>query len=296
MTKVTVCIPARNEIYLNNTIEEVFTKAAGEVECIVGMDGTWEYPLPPDRDGLTVIHYGKRRGHRALMNAAACIGTGDYWMKLDAHCMLGEGYDEFLKAECDVDWMVTPRRYSLDFEKWQRAIKRPVDYEYIRYPYTADGIFIGTTAVYYWMVRQRQRKTIAVDENMICQGSCMFMPMKYFRDLIYPMDEVNYGPYIGEQFEIGMKVWLSGGRCMVNKNTWYAHLWKGDAYKLRYLQERGEHLPKRDEHDSRAAGIDYQTRYWLGNQWPDRIHDFDWLLDRFWPVPGWPDERDKWTL
>ena len=159
-----------------------------------------------------------------------------------------------------------------------------------------DGNFIGTTAVYYWMSRQNRRIKIKIDENMICQGSCMFMPMEYFKRLIYPLDESSYGYYIGEQFEIMMKVWLSGGKCIVNKNTWYAHLWKGNQYKEYYLKTCGVNLPKRDTHKGREDGIKYQTEYWLKDKWPGRIHGFEWLVDKFSPVPGWPEDKSQWML
>jgi len=29
--------------------------------------------------------------------------------------------------------------------------------------------------------------------------------------------------------------------------------------------------------------------YWLGNEWSKRIHDFDWFIDKFYPMPTWPE-------
>ena len=53
------------------------------------------------------------------MNEAARIAKGKYIMKLDAHCMLDDGWDEKLKANCEYDWTVIPRMYVLDGEKWE---------------------------------------------------------------------------------------------------------------------------------------------------------------------------------
>ena len=63
-----------------------------------------------------------------------------YLMKLDAHSMVGEGYDEILQRDCEKDWMSVPSRYSLDAENWQiRTGKwRAVEYNYLTFPYLHD--------------------------------------------------------------------------------------------------------------------------------------------------------------
>jgi hypothetical protein len=33
--------------------------------------------------------------------------------------------------------------------------------------------------------------------------------------------------------------------------------------------------------------------YWVNNKWPKRIHDWKWLIDKFWPVPGWPENWEE---
>jgi hypothetical protein len=27
----------------------------------------------------------------------------------------------------------------------------------------------------------------------------------------------------------------------------------------------------------------------LRNAWPERAHNLEWLVEKFWPVPTWPD-------
>jgi hypothetical protein len=123
-----------------------------------------------------------------------------------------------------------------------------------------------------------------IDDNMAFQGSCWFMPKKYF-ERFGGMSEVGYGTFIGEPQEIGNKVWLSGGRLIVNKKTWYAHLHKGSKYGRGY-SVNGRELKQ---------GNLYSVDYWYNNRWPERIHDIEWLIDKFWPVPSWPGkERDLW--
>ena len=294
MSKTTIVIPARNEIFLEQTIADIYAHATGDFELIVVLDNYWPDPPIADRAGLKIIHWGKRRGMRAAINAASEIGTGEYLMKVDAHCNFAPGFDEVLKSDCDVDWVVTPRRYSLDWENWKpKPDKPPVDYEYLSYPYQ-DGQDVGLHARYWWGSRDRARRDILVDENMAWQGSCWFMTMRYFRSLIYPMDEANYGMFIGEPQEIGLKVWLSGGKCMLNKNVWYAHLWKGQQYRDAFRERYGTGYTRVGKREF-DRGNKYSTKFWFNDYpFPQRKYPLSWLVEKFWPVPTWPEERDKW--
>ena len=283
MPDVSIIVPSRNEIFLQHTVTDLL-KNGTDIEVIAVLEGYWPNPplLPDTR--LIQLHRGRAMGMRAAINAAAAIAKGKYLMKCDAHCMFGEGYDTILKADCDGDWIVIPRRYSLDAEKWERRMDRtPIDYEYLRYHYY-DPNELGIHGTV-WPERARQRRDVMIDENMSFQGSCWFMPAAHFARL-GGMQEEGYGTFIGEPQEIGLKTWLSGGKQMTNKNTWYAHLHKGRQYG------RGYSLSKRELVD----GNRYSVETWVGNRWPGRIHDLEWLIERFFPVPTWPEDRSKWTL
>jgi hypothetical protein len=43
---------------------------------------------------------------------------------------------------------------------------------------------------------------------------------------------------------------------------------------------------------------DWIAKYWMGNKWEKRIHDLDWLISKFMPVPTWPENFlnlwEKW--
>jgi glycosyltransferase involved in cell wall biosynthesis len=257
------------------------------------LDNYWPDPIIKDRDNLTIVHWGGRKGMRAAINAGAEIGKGEFLMKVDAHCLFDEGFDEKLKANCDVDWVVTPRRYSLDAETWERRTdKPPVDHEYLSYPYENE-VEVGIHAKYWWRERDRASKE-EIDENMAFQGSCWIMQMQYFKKLIYPMDEANYGMFIGEPQEIGLKVWLSGGKQMLNKTTWYSHLWKGSGYRQLHRERMGFEYTRVGRHEL-EKGNKFSTDFWFNNRWVDRKYDLSYLVERFWPVPGWPEDRSKWT-
>lgn len=284
MAKLSVIIPARGERFLAQTIDDLFNKASGEIEIIAVLDGYWPDPPLPDRTGLTLIHRGAPNGMRAAINAAAGIAKGEYLMKTDAHCMFDQGFDEKLKSDCDIDWVAIPSRYSLDAEHWDilQTGKSRVDYHYLSCPITGlkergDYTMHGVQ----WNERARQRRDkpeYVIDDEMSFQGSCWFMSKRHFIEFLGGMNETGYGTFSQEPQEIGNKTWLGGGRVVVNKSTWYAHLHKGKQYG------RGYGISQREI----AAGHEYSAVYWMSNQWTRRVHDLEWLIDKFWPVPDWP--------
>jgi hypothetical protein len=225
---------------------------------------------------------------RAGINSCAQVATGKYLMKVDAHCAFAEGFDEVLQADCEDNWVVIPRRYSLDPDTWQPDMKRtPIDYEFLSYPYWKEDHFglHGTQ----WRQRTKERlnkSEYEIDDNMSFQGSCWFTTKDNFLNRIGGLQEEGYGTFIGEPQEVGLKTWLGGGRQVTNKKTWYAHLHKGKWFGRGYSVSRS----------GLRNGNIYSATYWMTNSWPDRIHDLDWLVERFWPVPSWPDDRNLWKL
>jgi len=288
MAKVSIIIPTRNEVFLVPTVKELLEKASGEIEVIVYLDGYWPNPPLPNDPRIIAIHRSMPKGMREGINTGVGVATGKYVMKIDGHCIIGEGYDEILQKDCDDDWMVIPRRYSLDEDNWCRREERmPVDYEYLRYPfYKPDEIGIHGTV---WTERTRENTELLIDDNMAFQGSCWFMPKKYFLYL-GGLSEEGYGTFIGEPQEIGNKVWLLGGRLITNKKTWYAHLHKGKKWGRGYFMNKNE----------TNYGNLYSVDYWYNDRLPNKIHNFEWLIDKFWPVPSWPSKDRKdwkpWTL
>jgi len=38
------------------------------------------------------------------------------------------------------------------------------------------------------------------------------------------------------------------------------------------------------------AGHTWGGHHWMRNEEPGMIHKLEWLVDKFWPVPTWPDD------
>jgi hypothetical protein len=232
------------------------------------------------------LHRGQAMGMRAAINGAAAIAKGKFLMKCDVHCMFAEGYDDVLKSDCDDNWVVIPRRYSLDAENWQIEQNDKIrDYHYLCYPDPNKGHDRGMHGVEWWSrCKERRDPKYDIDDEMSTQGSCWFMTKTYFDDHLNGLSELGYGTFSQEFQEIGNKTWLGGGAVKINKKTWYAHLHKGKTYGRMYSANMREIV----------AGHNYSADYWMGNKWEGRIYDIDWLIDKFAPVPTWPEDKSTW--
>src|SRR5678815_4260105 len=95
---LSILIPARNEFYydidlLHETITNVLANTSAKTQVVAVLDGydtQWPLTPLPINSRLTVIQHRKSIGQRAATNEAARVATGEYVMKLDAHCALDE--------------------------------------------------------------------------------------------------------------------------------------------------------------------------------------------------------------
>jgi len=289
MAKVSVIIPASNEIYLQRTITELLNKAGGDIEVIPVLDGYWtDKPLEP-HPNLIVLHKPKG-GMRAAINAGIAISRGKYIMKIDAHCNIAPNYDIDLQKDMNDNWLVIPRRYGLDMETWGiRRDKMLVDYEYLSDPNSKRQMSKKPQLrAWKWQQRCEDRAHKMIDETMTFQGSCWFAEKDFFMKQVGYLDDILYGPFSCEAQEIGLKYWLGkhGGRIIVNKKTWYAHLWKGKPYREIYLEMYGRSYARTSPTQLKNA-IAFSNDFWMNNKWEDRKYDLKWLIDRFAPVPTW---------
>lgn len=289
--RVSVIIPSRSPQYLDKTMQDILAKAEGDVEIIVILDGIWPDPFPtPDRR-IHYLHQGMQHenyGMRAAINAGVRMSTGEYLMKIDEHCMMDQGWDAKLKADCEPNWVVIPRRYRLEPEAWVLVEdgRPPIDYMYLANPFARpDDVEWGLHGSE-WKARYHERKDILIDDTMSTQGSCYFMTRAHWDQTIVEMEEDGYGPFTQEAQEICNKTWFAGGRVVVNKKTWYAHWHKGKNGKGYGFSNQQYRVHQADKENGRRFCIDH----WMNNRWEKRTRDFAWLVEHFWPIPTWTDD------
>jgi len=292
MEKLSVIIPARNEPFLNKTVDGLFENAEEEIEIIVMLDGYWPNPPLKKHNNLIIAHNGSVNGLRINQNAASRLATGKYLMKTDAHCIFDKGFDVKLKSSCKKNYIVIPSRYSLNHKTWERYDKPAIEYLYLTYPYRTDEIYgdgfsgrkltgdsHGKSGFY---APEEKLKDKLIDDIIVFQGSCWFTRKSHFES-IGGFNE-TWAVMWQEALELAFKTWLSGGRVIRNKKTWYAHL-----HKNKETGGRGFRLSKREMVEMKKMSADY----WMNNRWEGQTRDIRWLINKFSPMPEWPENWCK---
>lgn len=264
--RLSVIIPSYKDPLLHKTIDSLLenSELGSDMEIIPVLDGyTPSNPIKND-PRVKVLRLEKNLGMRNAINSGVNVSTGEYIMKCDEHCMFDKGFDVKLLADMEDNWVVIPRRYKLDVDKWiiSEDDKNPIDYEKIALG-RLDKICGQQVSGY-----EKRREHILLDETMVFQGSCWVMSRKHW-NFLGGLQEEGYGTFAQEAIEIALKTWLSGGRVVVNKKTWYAHKHRKFG---RVSQANKSEV---------QAGNAYSRDFWINNRWGKRIHDFNWLIERF---------------
>lgn len=286
MSKLSVILPCRNERFASRTCQDILEKASGDIECILVMDGRSEYPIPVelfDDPRFRVVYFETPIGMRASINAGIAEATGDFVAKSDGHNMFAPGFDEVIKSHCEEDWVIVPRRYGLDAEIWDVEPNNKVrDYHYICYPdqnKKHDGGMHGVE----WPERTKERQDFKydIDDTPCFQGSFWCMSRKHWNNIHGLCEGAIYGKsgWAQEPTEIALKTWLSGGRVVSLKKTWYAHLRKGRKWGRGYdIDDKGV-----------IEGHNWSAKHWVNNEEPGMKYKFEWLVDEKFPgMPTWP--------
>jgi glycosyltransferase involved in cell wall biosynthesis len=288
-------MPSYNEPYLLNTINCILDNAEGDIEIFVNVDDGQQVEFARNDSRVTFNYPNSPLGMRGGINKGLAQAQGKYIMKCDAHCVFDKGFDTIITEQMEDDWLVIPRRYPLNADGWTRdkgSIAK--DYHYFVFPTTSR--YYGTASFpLEWRERRIARKDYQIDDTMSMQGSCYIANKKYFMKQVGFLDDrpETYNTFPAEQLEVGLKYWLKGGAMKVNKNTWYAHLFKNSRY---YKEVAGEESRRYKVRIKANSGWEWSTKHWMNNEEPGQIHSFSWLIEKFWPVPSWPEDRNLWVF
>ena len=301
MTALSIVIPARNEIFIQNTIDDIFAHMEGDTEVIVTLDGYWPKVGIPDRERLTLLHYTNPIGQRAGTNRAVATSQAKYIMKCDAHCAFDQGFDVKMIKEMHDDWTMVPTMRNLWAFDWKcpdghTRYQGPDDpCKICGKPVTMDMKWIGKNSPqsrsycfdaephfqYFrdWNKRPEVKAQGDITETMSLQGSCFMMTREKYWELNV-CDEA-FGSWGSQGIEVAVKTWLSGGKVMCNNKTWYAHMFRTQGGSFGFPYE----IHGRDQEKAKK----FAKNLFFSNSWPKAIHPLSWLVEKFWPIPGWKD-------
>jgi glycosyltransferase involved in cell wall biosynthesis len=330
---LSILIPARNEMFLARTIDDILTNIEADTEVIVVLDGTWATPPIPQNDRVNVVFLPESVGQRAATNIACKLSRAKYVMKVDAHCAFDKGFDrKMIEAFAKVDptssglrrtsnvTMVPIMRnlWAFDWKclkcgkKWYQG---PTPKKCREENYKGTGTACDSTKFirkmmwigkhnpqntsfcfdasphfqYFEDAKHREpyltdKKETGLTETMSLQGSCWMLTREKYWDL--NISDEAFGSWGSQGIEVAVKTWLSGGRVLVNHNTWYAHMFRtqGGDFSFPY---------KMFNSDQKKAQA-YAKELFFGNKWEKQIYPLSWLVEKFWPVKGWTqDDLDK---
>ena len=282
MSKTSVLIPVRGEKLenLQRTLDSIYKNATGEFEVLIGYNGStvWNFPQYPN---LTVVDFPRNIGIKLNVNVLATMATGKYLYKSDAHCSFGKGFDQILQADMKDDWIVMPRFYVLDGNTWQWQDDRHYDYFYLSCPFT-DSRGFRFKAGGHWPERTQERENkpeLMIDETPQIHGSGWFVNRDYYLNVLGGFPNIDPNGHGQEPIWLALKNWLIGGKVMVNKKTWYAHMHQDGTVKgYRYTKEEERYT------------YEMTAKYWMSDKESNLRYNMEWFIKKFYPMPTWPED------
>jgi hypothetical protein len=217
--KTSVIICARNEKYLNRTIQSLIKNSTGEIEILVGIDGC-DYDVMNDNI-ITVLKYNRHMGRRYTSNQLVKLSTGKYLFEIDAHCNVSYGWDTKLKCVCDEKTIVGCAVDSINEESWERN----------------GNLWIGgkINQEIRWEWDKIDPEEYEKIEESNSFNSCGWMIKRDYFDLLNGHDE-DLGEWGGENIEWTLKNKMNRGNIKIRTDVVVSHLFRPEyPYEIKGL-------------------------------------------------------------
>jgi len=294
MADLSIIIPARNEQFLSCTIEDILSNIEGDTEIIVVLDGCWAEPPLKDNDRVIIIHHSKSIGQRASCNEAVRLSKAKFVMKVDAHCAFDKGFDVKMTKLMQDNYTMIPVMRNLHVFDWvcedgHRRYQSPSGVcRECGKPTKQDIVWIAktnpqSTAYYFdkdlhfqYHNEYGKKQKGDLTETMSAQGSCFMLTRDKYNEL--NICDETWGSWGNQGTEVALKTWLSGGRLLVNRTTWYAHMFRTQGGDFSFPYPQSERLVERARQCSRDI--------FLNDKWGKAVRPLSWLIERFNP-PTW---------
>jgi len=306
MVDLSILIPSRNEQFLSITVESILKNIRGNTEVIVVLDGAWADPPLLDDKRIKIIYNPVSIGQRAATNQACKLAKGKWVMKIDAHCAVDEGFDVKVIDGVEDNWTIVPIMYNHHAFNWRCkkcgntwyqgptpiACKSDEKTKHPQCDNKTDFVkdivwkprlnrknefyrFDTTLHFQYHSIRKKEIPAHELfAETMSLQGSCFVLTREKYWELNI-CDEA-FGSWGQQGTEVACKTWLSGGKCIVNRKTWYSHMFRtqgGDfGFPYPLSQNRIEHARR------------YCKELFFENTWEKQIYPLSWLIAKFYPL------------
>lgn len=294
---LSILIPSRNELFVSNTVGDILKNKRGKTEVIVGLDGEWADPGIKDHPDVTIVYVAKSIGQRAMTNRLCRLSKAKYVIKCDAHCAFDEGFDVKMMAEMHDDWTMAPTMRNLHAFDWlcengHRRYQGPSgpckecgkptkrDILWFAKPSPQSNSYRFDSTLHFQYFKEFERRPEGkgdITPSMSLQGSFFMLTREKYWEL--DICDEKHGSWGQQGTEVACKTWLSGGQVMINRKTWYAHMFRtqGGDFGFPYP------ISGKDVDKARK----YSRELWLGQKWPLAKHDLNWLINKFSPVPDW---------
>lgn len=306
MPILSVIIPARNEMFLARTVEDILANIECDTEIIIVLDGVWAEPPVPQHERVNIIYVPESIGQRAACNIAVRLSKSFYIMKADSHCAFDKGFDRKMIEKMQDNWTMVPtmrnlwvfdwKCYHCGWKKYQGPtplkcescgktdkIRRKMIWKAKERPQSNSYCFDSEPHFQYnneYTKRPEYKKMLTetnLTETMSLQGSCFLVTKDKYLEL--NLCDESLGSWGSQGIEIACRTWLSGGRVVVNHATWYAHCFRtsGGDFSFPYPQS-GRKVQE--------AKTKVKDLFW-NKKWDKQIYPISWLVDKFAPVSGW---------
>jgi len=312
---LSIIIPARNELWLARTIQDIIENTSEQTEVIAVLDGQWADPVIADHPRVTIIYLPESVGQREATNIGVRLSKAHYVAKADAHCGFDKDFDtkmfEGFKKMGDNVTMVPIMRNLWAFswncrdcnfksyqgptpEKCERCggtnLRRKPMWISKHNPQSTSYCFDSTPHFQYfedWKHRPQYIKDKAetgYTETLSLQGSFWMVTRDKYWEL--NLGDERFGSWGSQGLQVAISTWTSGGRVICNHNVFYSHLFRtkgGTDFGFPYPQS-GRQVQNAKK---------FAKELFFNNKYEKQIKPFSWLLKKFQPIPGWSEEQIK---
>jgi rubrerythrin len=304
---LSILIAARNEEFLSKTVENILENKNEETQIIVGLDEKWANPPIKDHPDVIIVHSSVALGQRAMCNLLCRISRAKYVMKLDGHCTRDKDFDRKMFTafkETGDNVIMVPAMYNLHVFDWKcmkcgkRTYMGPKPHscedcdnttnfekKIVWTPRwnrrTESWMFDKDLHFQYWGDQKRKPgfKEEELSETMSLIGACWMVTRDKYWEL--NLNDEEFGSWGQMGTELSCKIHLSGGKLIVNKRTWYSHL-------FRTQKDFGFPYPQSNTQVNNAREKSKELFIYKG--FKGQIHPISWMIEKYMPISGWTQE------